>query len=56
MLKAIKQIRAHGYYPSAARINQMLGRKTQSLNGDECAYRRQVFRDLGIALKGPRLF
>lgn len=45
---AIVAIHERGEYPSGARINRELGRRTRSLCGDECELRRQIFGELGI--------
>ena len=49
---AIKALREIGEYPSASKISHAIGRHTETLNGKECVIRREIFKRLGIKLKG----
>lgn len=45
---------AHSFmcvYPSAAVINEIMGRNTKTLNGKECVARRKIFAEFGIKLR-----
>ena len=51
---AIIEILWRNEYPSAAKINDEMGRNTRTLNGPECRIRRRLFREFKIKMKGKK--
>lgn len=54
MRAAIVEIHKRGDYPTAGRINKIVGRKGHFFNGRDAQMRREIFSELNITLRwGP---
>lgn len=51
MGKAIDAILARNEYPSAARINREMGRRTSTLNGRECGVRHRLMAARNVKVR-----